>query len=161
VVNYGQKGREVEGEIKPPRFKGRSLAKLDDKGRLRIPAKFKEVLKSTGVLVVTKMGERLLAYPLKKWAEIEAKASDLSQVNESHLSFLRLFISCAEDCEIDNQGRILIPPLLRDEAHLNQDVMLVGMLSSFEIWDKSAYDLQAERDRINSATVMQEMADRI
>ncbi len=149
----------MEGENKPTKFKGRSLAKLDAKGRLRIPTKFKDVLQKTNALVLTKIEECLIAYPPDKWEEIEAKATDhLSQVNPDHRSFLRLFVSCAEDCEIDNQGRILIPPLLRDEAHLNQDVMFVGTLSSFEIWDKSAYELQAERDKVNSAKVMQEIA---
>lgn len=144
-----------------PRFRGRSIAKLDTKGRLRIPTKFREILQehNTDVLILSQIGECLVAYPPEKWDEIEAKAlSQLSQVHPEHRSFLRLVVSGAEECEFDNQGRILIPPLLREDAHLNQEVMLVGMLSNFEIWDKSTYDLQVERDRQNAPKLMETIA---
>ncbi len=107
---------------------------------------------------VSQYGECLVAYPPEQWDEIEAKALHLSQVHPEHRSFLRRFISGAEDCEFDNQGRVLIPPLLREDAHLNQEVVLVGMLSNFEIWDKSTYDLQVERDRQNEQKVMETIA---
>jgi len=143
-----------------PRFRGRSTARLDSKGRLRIPTKFREILQqhNSDVLTLSQYGECLVAYPPKQWEEIEAKALHLSQVHPEHRSFLRRFISGAEDCEVDNQGRILIPPLLRKDAHLDQELMLVGMLSNFEIWDKSTYDLQIERDRQNEQKVMETIA---
>jgi MraZ protein len=148
------------GSTHKPRFRGRSVARLDAKGRLRIPTKFREVLQEhfTDALVVSQYGECLVAYPPEQWDELEAKALHLSQVHPEHRSFLRRFISGAEDCEFDNQGRVLIPPLLREDAHLNQEVVLVGMLSNFEIWDRSTYDLQVERDRQNEQKVMETIA---
>ncbi len=148
------------GSASKPRFRGRSVARLDAKGRLRIPTKFREVLQKqpTDALILSQYGECLVAYPPERWDEIEAKALELSQVHPEHRSFLRRFISGAEECEFDNQGRILIPPLLREDAHLNQELVLVGMLSNFEIWDKSTYDLQVERDKQNEQKVMETIA---
>jgi MraZ protein len=143
-----------------PKFRGRSSARLDAKGRLRIPTKFREVLQKnyTDTLIVSKHEECLVAYPPEKWDEMEAKAANLSQFNSAHRSFVRRFISGAEICEFDTQGRILIPPMLREEAHLGQEVILVGMLSSFEIWNKAAYDLQAARDSENEPKIMETIA---
>lgn len=143
-----------------PKFRGRSAARLDAKGRLRIPAKFREVLQKhyTDALIVSKREECLVAFPPEKWDEMEAKATDLSQFNSDHRAFVRHFISGAEICEFDTQGRILIPPMLREEVRLDQEVILIGMLTSFEIWGKSAYDLQVARDKENEAKIMETIA---
>ena len=145
------------GILDSPNFRGRSAARLDAKGRLRIPAKFREVLQKhyTDALIVSQYGECLVAYPPEKWDDIEAKALHLSQVHPEHRSFVRRFISGAEKCEFDNQGRILIPPLLREDARLDQEVILVGMLANFEIWDKGIYDLQVARDKENEQKIME------
>jgi len=145
-----------------PNFRGRSAARLDAKGRLRIPAKFREVLQThyTDALFLSQYGECLVAYPTQKWEEIEAKALQLlSQVHPEHRSFVRGFISGAEKCEFDSQGRILIPPLLREDTHLDQEVILVGMLESFEIWDKGTFELQAARDKENEPKISENIAD--
>jgi MraZ protein len=82
----------------------------------------------------------------------------LSEVQPEHRSFLRRFVSSAEECEFDNQGRILIPPMLRDEAHMDQEVVLAGVLTKFEIWDKATWDVQAERDKQNHDKIMEAIA---
>jgi MraZ protein len=154
-------GREKVGILDSPNFRGRSAAKLDAKGRLRIPGKFREVLQThhkTNALIISQYGECLVAYPPEKWDEMEAKALHLSQVHPEHRSFVRRFISGAERCDFDNQGRILIPPLLREDAKLNQTVIIVGMLVNFEIWDKDTYDLQAKRDKQNEQKIMETIA---
>ncbi len=148
------------GFLESPNFRGRSAAKIDAKGRLRISTKFREVLQKhyTDALFISRMGDCLVAYPPEKWEEIEKKAMNLSEVHPDHRSFLRRFISGAEQCEFDSQGRILIPPMLREDAHLCQDVVLVGMLNSFEIWDKNAYKVQDLRDRENESRIMENIA---
>jgi len=148
------------GILDSPNFRGRSTARLDAKGRLRIPAKFREVLQNhyTDALIISQYGECLVAYPPEKWDEMEAKTLELSQVRHEHRSFVRLFISGAEICEFDNQGRILIPPLLREDANLEQEVILVGMLENFKIWDKGTYDLQVMRDKQNEQKIMETIA---
>jgi MraZ protein len=84
--------------------------------------------------------ECLVAYPLEVWEKIETKVQELSQIQPQHRAFMRYFISSAEECEFDNQGRVLIPPILRERAGLDQEVVLAGMLTSFEIWDKATWD---------------------
>jgi MraZ protein len=148
------------GILESPKFRGRSAARIDAKGRLRISTKFREVLQKhyTDALFISRMGDCLVAYPPEKWDEIEAKAMKLSEVHPDHRSFVRRFISGVEQCEFDSQGRVLIPPMLREDAHLNQEVVMVGMLTCFEIWDKSAYELQDTRDRENEPRVMESIA---
>ena len=148
------------GILNKPYFRGRSLHRLDAKGRLRIPTKFREVLQNhyTDALIVAKLGECLVAYPPERWEQIESKAQSLSQVQPDHRSFLRNFISSAEECEFDNQGRILIPPMLREEVGIGQEAMLAGVLTNFEIWDKATWDNQAERDRQNYQKIMDTIA---
>ncbi len=149
------------GFLDTPSFRGRSAARLDAKGRLRIPAKFREVLQKqnyTDALIVSQYGKCLVAYPPEKWDEMVTKALQLSQVHPEHRSFVRRFISPAERCDFDSQGRILIPPLLRADARLDQEVILVGMLANFEIWDKGTYDIQVEQDRENEQQIMETIA---
>ncbi|MFZ2446773.1 MAG: division/cell wall cluster transcriptional repressor MraZ [Syntrophobacteraceae bacterium] len=149
------------GILNKPNFRGRSIHRLDAKGRLRIPTKFREVLQNhyTDALIIAQFGEEYLAaYPPEKWDEIESKAMRLSEVQPEHRSFLRRFVSSAEECEFDNQGRILIPPMLRDEVGLDQEVVLAGVLSNFEIWDKATWDVQAERDKQNHHKIMETIA---
>lgn len=100
----------------------------------------------------------MVAYPPEGWDAVESKALRLSEVQPEHRSFLRRFISSAEECEFDNQGRILIPPMLREEARVGQEVMLAGVLTKIEIWDKATWDIQAERDRQNDPKIMETIA---
>lgn len=129
------------GLLKKPFFRGQSEHRLDAKGRLRVPSKYREVLQEhyTDALIVTKRDLCLAAYPPEIWEQVEEKASDFSQVSNDSLAFLRMQISHAEECEFDNKGRILIPPELRAEVKLDTEVVLVGTLKAFEIWDKGAW----------------------
>lgn len=104
------------------------------------------------------MGECLLAYPPEEWEKIENKAREFSQVQPEHRAFMRYFISSAEECEFDNQGRILIPPFLREEANLTQDVLLAGVLTNFEIWNKSTWDAHIKLDKDSYQKIMEFMA---
>jgi MraZ protein len=150
------------GNLKKPYFRGRSANRIDDKGRLRVPKKYREVLQKnySDSLVVTTMNECLVAYPPEKWEDIEEKALDLSQVKPEHRQFMRQFISSAEECEFDKQGRILIPPLLRESAGLKQgEVLLAGMLTNFEIWDMEAWKENMERGTQNYHAIAEEISN--
>ncbi len=149
------------GILNKPYFRGRSIHRLDAKGRLRIPTKFRDILQNhyTDALIVAQLGECLVAYPPERWdEEIESKALHLSEVLPEHRSFLRRFISSAAECEFDNQGRILIPPMLRDDARLGQEVVLAGLLKNFEIWDRATWSSQADLDRQNHNKIMESIA---
>jgi MraZ protein len=160
VVNGGVLGDKV-GILDKPYFRGQSVHRLDAKGRLRIPTKFREILQQhyTDVLIVTILGDCLVAYPPEVWEEkIESKAEKLSPIDPDERSFTRWFVSGATPCEFDNQGRVLIPPLLREMAGLGQEVVLAGLLTNFEIWDRSAWEAQVRRDRENQQEIMKRIA---
>ena len=131
-------------------FKGRSKHTLDAKGRLSIPARFKQVLAEKGEtsLVITNYGSEddvcLCAYTTSEWAIKEKKALRLPENSAAARNYLRYFISGAVECPV-KQGRINIPPDLREIAGLRKDVVVVGQLKKFEIWDRDKWELVFKR----------------
>ncbi|RLB42513.1 MAG: division/cell wall cluster transcriptional repressor MraZ [Deltaproteobacteria bacterium] len=122
-------------------FRGRSKHTLDAKGRLAIPTRFREVLERRGenTLVVTNHDNCLWVYARQDWLKIEQKAMDLPEFDLDVNTYLRYFISGAKECPL-KQNRITIPPDLREIAGLNREVMVVGQLKRFEIWDKTKWE---------------------
>ncbi len=116
---------------------------MTDKGRISVPSKFREVLRDKygdETLIITNFEICLIVYPIKEWNEIERKAADLPQFKQEVISFLRHLIGSADDCPIDGQGRILIPQSHRNHAQIKRDVVMIGMLTKFEIWAKEIWD---------------------
>ena len=131
-------------------FRGRFEHTIDSKGRVSIPAKFRELLteKYDERLIVTNFDRCLLAFPFEEWTVFEKeRASQLSMVKNEAKAFLRFFISGATECPIDKLGRILIPPTLRDYAHLGKDVVFVGLLNRFEIWSRESWIEEFQRSK--------------
>ncbi len=129
-------------------FRGRSRHTLDSKGRLAVPARFREVLDRGGdnTLVVTNHDACLWAFARDVWRGIEEKAADLPHFNRAAHTYLRYFISGAVECPV-KQGRITLPPDLREIAGLQKDVVLVGELKRFEIWDRDRWEEEFKRVR--------------
>jgi MraZ protein len=129
-------------------FRGRSRHSLDAKGRLAIPTRFKEVLgqKGDNCLVVTNHDACLWAFARDDWRAVEEKATNLPQFNRAAQTYLRYFISGAVECEI-KQGRITLPQDLREIGRLDKEVVLVGELKRFEIWDRRMWEEEFERVR--------------
>ena len=127
-------------------FEGRSKHSLDEKGRLAIPARFKEVLDKRGdsSLVVTNLNNCLVAFAGDDWQRIKDKAVSLPMFDSAANIYLRYFVSGAITCPL-KQGRILIPPDLRELAGLKKEVVLVGHLTRFEIWDRDRWEEEFER----------------
>ncbi len=123
-------------------FRGSSFHTIDAKGRLIIPARFRDVIRADGGerVMLSRMDGCLVAYPLDEWRRIESRILQLAQKNDSMRRFRRVFIGGAFDCACDKQERILIPPLLRDYAGLQKDVVLVGVLDHFEIWSREKWE---------------------
>jgi len=130
-------------------FRGSSTHNLDDKGRIMIPARFREVISASGdeSIMVTRMDGALFAYALPEWSKIEARLMSVAETSESMRRFRRAFIGGAFDCTLDKQNRILIPPVLRDYAELRpkKEVMLVGQLNHFEIWSSERYEKELKQ----------------
>ena len=123
-------------------FRGRFEHTIDEKGRLSIPSKFRELLSARGEneLVLTDFDSCLAAYPKDEWRVLEEKMKQLSMIQKDVRNFLRLFYSSATEVPLDPQGRILIPPQLRERARLDREVVLLGLLNKIEIWDKESWE---------------------
>lgn len=130
-------------------FRSRYEHTIDAKGRLSIPARFREILaeRYDDRLVLTNFDRCLVAYPYAEWQAIEEKLASLSVVSPEVTAFTRFFISGATECEIDKLGRILIPQVLRDYAKLEKDVVVAGQLKKFEIWSKALWDEELNQSR--------------
>ena len=130
-------------------FRGRFEHIIDSKGRVSIPAKFRELIveKYDDRLILTNFDRCLVAYPYEEWKVLEERVSSLSMVKKEVKSFQRFFISGAAECPIDKLGRILIPPTLRDHAQLEKSVVFAGMLKKFEIWSKERWIEEIKRSQ--------------
>ncbi|MBT5330933.1 MAG: division/cell wall cluster transcriptional repressor MraZ [Porticoccaceae bacterium] len=127
-------------------FRGIHSVNMDAKGRLAIPAKFRELLNgaSEGQLVITidPVARCLAVYPLPQWEEIQAKIEKLPSLNPNAKRMQRLFIGHASDCELDANGRFLIPPPLRAYASLEKKLVLLGQGQKVEIWSDELWQSQ-------------------
>jgi MraZ protein len=123
-------------------FRGSSFHTIDAKGRIIIPARFREVIKKDGQngLMISRMDKGLVAYTFIEWAKIESRILSLAEKSESMRRFRRVFIGGAFDCNCDKQDRILIPPILRQYAEFDKEVVLVGVLDHFEIWARENWE---------------------
>ena len=120
-------------------FMGEYNHTIYPKGRLIIPAKFREALGDE--FVVTKgLDGCLFVYANTEWNNFEEKLRTLPLTNKNARQFTRFFLAGAAACEVDKQGRILIPQVLREFAKLEKDVVLVGVASRIEIWSKEVWE---------------------
>ena len=134
---------EANGENCFPRgkslmFMGEYSHTVDAKGRLIIPSKFREELGES--FVVTRgMDGCLFIYSGEAWEKFEQKLATLPLVSKEARAFTRFFVSGAASCELDRQGRILVPATLREYAGLTKDVILAGSLDHIEVWSKERW----------------------
>ena len=129
-------------------FRGIHSVNMDAKGRLAIPAKFRESLNaaSSGQLVITidPVARCLAVYPLPYWEEIQEKIEKLPSLNPNAKRMQRLFIGHASDCELDANGRFLIPPPLRAYANLDKKLVLLGQGQKVEVWSDENWQAQLD-----------------
>ncbi len=120
-------------------FMGEYNHTIDAKGRLIIPSKFREILGDA--FVVTKgLDGCLFVYDNEEWKRFEEKLRSLPITNKEARQFVRFFLAGATEAEVDKQGRILIPNVLREFAQLTKDVVLVGVGSRIEIWGRERFE---------------------
>jgi MraZ protein len=119
-------------------FMGEYSHSIDAKGRLIMPAKFREQLGDE--FVVTKSPDKCLyVYTNEEWKNFEEKLATLPITNKGTRQFVRFFLAGAATCEVDKQGRILLPAVLREYAELDKEVVLAGTSKRIEIWNKDRY----------------------
>jgi MraZ protein len=143
-------------------FRGSSFHTIDAKGRIIVPARFRDVIRSGGGegVMISVMDGCLVAYTHDEWRKIEARILSLAERSESMRRFRRVFIGGAHACDTDKQERVLVPPTLRKYAGLNKDIVLVGVLDHFEIWAREKWEDEQSRleDEMKNEEVRNEIA---
>ena len=120
-------------------FMGEYNHTIDAKGRLIVPSKCREALGDT--FVVTKgLDGCLFVYDNKEWNAFEEKLKSLPLTNKEARQFARFFLAGAAEVEVDKQGRILVPNILREFAQISKDVVLIGVASRIEIWSRERFE---------------------
>jgi len=112
---------------------------LDQKGRLIIPSKFREMLGQSFVLTKG-LDSCLFVYPNSEWTVLEQKLKALPFTQKDARAFIRFFFAGAVEAEMDKQGRILIPMQLREHAHIDKDVVVLGVSNRVEIWSQEQWE---------------------
>ena len=133
-----------DGIVKSPvnHFRGRSEHALDEKGRLNIATRFREVLRRQydERLMITPWHNCLKAYPLPQWEEMEMMLRAEGKKNPNMVKLIRFMVGGVVECSLDKQGRVLLPPNLRSDCRIDKEVVVNGMITYFEIWDKNTWE---------------------
>ena len=144
-------------------FRGRFEHTIDDKGRISVPARFRDLVlgsADSGTLVITNSEHCLAAYSIQEWEILEKKVADLPQFDPRIAAFKRIFIGCAQECPIDRSGRVLIPADLRRDAKIEKDCVLIGQLTKFEIWSQERWSTMFATASDQFTALSQSMAER-
>ena len=137
-------------------FMGEYNHTIDTKGRLIVPSKFREALGDE--FVVTKgLDGCLFVYDNTEWAAFEEKLKGLPLTNKDARAFVRFFLAGAATVEVDKQGRILLPSVLREFAQITKDAVLVGVASRIEIWSREKLEAAANYEDMDE--IAEHMAD--
>ncbi|MCB8922323.1 MAG: division/cell wall cluster transcriptional repressor MraZ [Ardenticatenaceae bacterium] len=128
-------------------FLGEYTHTIDDKGRLTIPAKFRGLL-AAGLVVTRGFDQNLMAFSLDEWQSLAQRIAERPLADEDVRAFRRRVFSGAVDLSPDRQGRILVPPYLREFAGIDGDVVIAGMFNYLELWSAEAW--QAVRQSVEN-----------
>lgn len=145
-----------------PGFSGRYYHTLDQKGRVIIPVPFRDILSSnynTKLIFTNDAFDKCLnAYPVDEWNALMEKVKGVPQTLDSVRYYMRRVIGSAIECEIDKQGRVLIPSALRIDAGLNSDVVLLGQGDRITIWDKKELEAIDDPSKIDRKAYMEQLS---
>lgn len=125
-------------------FLGEFQHTLDDKGRLTIPARFREGL-GERFIVTRGLDNCLFAYPMSEWQVLESRLKTLPLTKADARAFVRFLFSGAAEGELDKQGRVMLPPALRTHARLDKEVVVIGVSNRVEIWAKEVWEAYVEQ----------------
>jgi MraZ protein len=130
-------------------FRGNAPARIDDKGRLKVPNAFKSLLESKygrELFLTSLSGESVRLYPMPVWLEIEEKLGRMPSTHPSRLRFLDRVNYFGQTGELDAQGRVLIPVRLRDAATMTGDVDVLGQVNCLDVWNHDRFLIKLQRD---------------
>tara|TARA_B100000929_G_scaffold277847_1_gene253587 strand:- start:166 stop:630 length:465 start_codon:yes stop_codon:yes gene_type:complete len=145
-------------------FIGEYAYSLDSKGRVNIPAKFRQSLSadSQNTFVITRgLDPCIWVYPLEQWKEIENNLRNLSSVKNIHRTFVRDTARYASPSTYDKQGRITLTPSLTEYAGLEKDVLIIGMINKIEIWNPNTLKIVDQQNLEIEPDAYDDLADKI
>ncbi|HEY3236008.1 MAG TPA: division/cell wall cluster transcriptional repressor MraZ [Polyangiaceae bacterium] len=146
-------------------FRGQFTHTLDAKGRISLPARFREALLSDGgprfILTPDVFDPCLHLYPMSAWEEFERKVAALPSLDEHAVRFRRLYVSAAVECELDGSGRVLVTPGLREKAGLEREVVWAGMGRILELWSKARWEAALSMTHEQHASFKQAVMEQI
>ncbi len=139
-------------------FLGEYQHTLDTKGRLTVPARFRDELGET--FIVTKgLDDCLFVYSLPEWKIVEENLKVLPFTRSDVRAFVRFFFSGASECETDKQGRILLPLSLREYAHIEKDVVIIGVGTRIEVWAQEYWEEYAEKAEASYEAISEKLVE--
>jgi MraZ protein len=129
-------------------FRGFNKISIDNKGRLAVPSRYRELIsvqaENSLVITLNPLDHSLWLYPLPEWDVIEDKLASLSDFDKQSRRTKQMMRGYATDCQLDSQGRILIPKELRSYADLTKQAVILGQGNKFEIWNEKAWEAQRD-----------------
>lgn len=138
-------------------FYGEYQHSVDAKGRVIVPSKFRDGLGEK--FIVTKgLDNCLFAYSAEEWSNLETKLKSLPFTDKDVRAFVRFFFAGATECEVDKQGRILLPQNLREYAGLDKDIYVIGVSTRVEIWDKAKWESYSGDENMSADNIAEKMA---
>ena len=139
-------------------FLGRFAHNLDSKGRLAVPARFRASLEE-GLVLTRGLDRCVAAYPMTAWEELAGKVSALPMTDPNARQFRRMVFAEAANLDLDGQGRIVVPPELREYAGIDREAVVIGVHSSFEIWSPSAWEAMQALVEDESDAIVRQLAN--
>lgn len=139
-------------------FMGEYQHSIDDKGRIIIPAKFRELL-GTSFVATRGLDSCLFVYPMEEWGIMEQKLKSLSLMKSDARAFSRFFFSGATECVWDKQGRVNLPANLRQYAKLDKDCVILGVSNRVEIWNKELWEQYFEQSEESFNEIAEKLVD--
>lgn len=140
-----------------PAFSGKYYYSVDPKGRIIVPALFREIISSnysTKLYITNAPVDRCLyIYPLEEWNRLQEQVRTKPRSDKHIKFFLRRVIASAVEVEIDKQGRILIPVAHREDARINTNVVIVGQIERIELWDRDEWDMLVDPEKIDKEAI--------
>jgi MraZ protein len=144
-------------------FRGRFVHTIDAKNRMSLPAGFRQELqeRSEHPPILTNAHECLDLYPYEDWLEFEEKIVSIAAVDPEAQAYTRWMVSGATPCPIDKQGRILVPPHLREHAGLQREVTVAGVGPKIELWEKARFNANLTKAQARFPEIAQSVAEKL
>lgn len=135
-------------------LRGNALAKVDEKGRLKLPAGFRALIEpgfGTEFFVTSLRGDSVRIYPMKVWMSVEERVGRVSSMSPPIIRFKNAVNYFGQPATMDAQGRVLIHPLLRDRADVRGEVVVLGQQDYLEVWNRAAFENRIESEPVTDS----------